>query len=464
MILTIISPGHARLILRVYFIVMMAGIAWLAEKVLQSRAKLQVIRTRSVPVHRVLGWMQGFDLIKAVWSLRQLPGGKIGYLAMVIIFALSKLADLITTTLVQQVSVQSRCAFGEGLVFNTTGQPLFTYPPVNGAPYIVVHNSQYFSLNNSCTYGIYNKVNRDTSFCAENQDIVGTWECTNGNIISYPAGYSLDAIVSDFQNRNLLYANFSASYTEFGSYYGHFAIWGNSAPSDVPGTSWEVRAAIQTNASPYDTVTMLPLSCSMSAPEAETALQSMQPWTTMQVWKMAFQGLMYYGTGTPVVVDPEAELAMLLNTMVMVQGGNNILLSVPALGEDQTQGCIAPATKIPFVVEALVLVVVGCAFGLLLLFVVYSLIIWSKDRVMKDATKHFPDNVVGWAALAAKEHQISKEQNYSGRVRQRELKNWVVGLDLVRGQRKLRVMPQNSVREEFPLQNRGYGPERGLLS
>jgi hypothetical protein len=113
MILTTISPGYVRLILRVYFIVVMAGIAWLAEKILQSRAKLQVIRTRSVPVHRVLGWMQGFDLIKAVWSLRQLPGGKIGYLAMVVIFALSKLTDLITTTLVQQVSVQSRCDFGK---------------------------------------------------------------------------------------------------------------------------------------------------------------------------------------------------------------------------------------------------------------------------------------------------------------------------------------------------------------
>jgi hypothetical protein len=179
---------------------------------------------------------------------------------------------------------------------------------------------------------------------------------------------------------------------------------------------------------------------------------------------MAFQGLMYYGTGTPVVVDPEAELAMLLNTMVMIQGGNNILLSVPALGEDQTQGCIAVATKIPFAVEGLVVIVAGCVFGLLMMLIIYVLLLWSEDQVMKDATEYFPDNVVGWAALAAKEHQISKDQNYSGRVRQRELKNWVVGLDLVRGQRKLRVMPQDSVREEFTLQNRGNWSERGLLS
>ena len=136
MIVTIVSTNHVRLILRVYFIVTIAFIAWLAEKVLQSRAKLQVIKTRKVPVNRVLGWIQGFDLLKAFFSLRQSPGGKVGYVAMVVVFSLSKVADLMTTTLVQQVPIQSRCAFGDGLVFNETGPAFFTFPPVNGAPYI----------------------------------------------------------------------------------------------------------------------------------------------------------------------------------------------------------------------------------------------------------------------------------------------------------------------------------------
>ena len=136
MILTILSASHVRLVLRVYFIVIMALIAWLAEKVLQARAKLQVIKTRKVPVNRVLGWIQGFDLLKAFFSLRQSPGGKVGYLAMLLVFLLSKGADLMTTTFVQNVPIQSRCAFGDGLVFNETGPAFFTFPPVNGAPYI----------------------------------------------------------------------------------------------------------------------------------------------------------------------------------------------------------------------------------------------------------------------------------------------------------------------------------------
>jgi hypothetical protein len=138
MIVKIISAGHVRLILRIYFIVTMAITAWLAEKVLNSRAKLQVIKTRSVPVNRALGWIQGFDLLKAVWSLRQLPGGKIGYLAMVFVFSLSKLADLITT-------------------FNETGPALFTFPPVNGAPYI--------GRSTECSFNVLDIPFSEANFC-----------------------------------------------------------------------------------------------------------------------------------------------------------------------------------------------------------------------------------------------------------------------------------------------------------
>lgn len=443
MILTVISASHARLVLRVYFLVTMAAIAWSAEKVLQSRARLQVMRTRTVPVHRVLGWMQGFDLLKAVWSLRQLPGGKIGYLAMVLVFSLSKLADLITTTLVQQVPIQSRCYFGEGLVFNETGPAFFTYPPANGAPYIVAHNSQYFSLNNTCPYGIFTKVNRATNFCAQGEDIIGTWSCSSGSVLSYPPGYSLNEIAIDFQNQDLMYSNISADRTDFGDYYSHFVMWASSATSDAADTLWDVRAAVQTNGSPYDNVTMLPLSCSMNATGAEVIASQMESLTSLQVWRLTFQGLMYYGSLTSVVDDPGQQLAMLLNTMIMVQGGNNILLSTPALDADQTEGCIILATKIPLVVEALVLIVAGVLLGLLILFISYALRLWSKDETRKKATQNFPDTVVAWAALAAKEHKISQDPNFDGQIKKRNLKNWVVGLEEGSGQQKLRIMPKD---------------------
>jgi hypothetical protein len=81
---------------------------------------------------------------------------------------------------------------------------------------------------------------------------------------------------------------------------------------------------------------MLPLSRSMDTPNAETILSQMESLKMLSIWKLAFQGLMYYDTLTPITQDPDQELAMLLNTMVTVYDGNNILLSVPALDADQT--------------------------------------------------------------------------------------------------------------------------------
>jgi hypothetical protein len=202
----------------------------------------------------------------------------------------------------------------------------------------------------------------------------------------------------------------------------------------------------------------------MNAPPVETIQSQMWSSSALNVWLLAFQGLMYYGSLTPVVEDPGKELAMLLNTMVMVYGGNNILLSVPASDADNTQGCIVMATDIPLIVEVLVLTVAGILVALITLLACYSLLFCTKDRVLKEATSHLPDTVVAWAALAAKEHQISKQGNFSGRIRQRELKNWVVGLEIINGQRKLRVMPADASSYNLPLRAAANESQRGLLA
>jgi hypothetical protein len=90
MILTDISSGNARLVLRVYFLIFVGLITWLADGVLQSRAQLKIIQHGSIRVHTALGWLQGFQLVKSVWELRQLPGGILGYSVMVILFVTFK--------------------------------------------------------------------------------------------------------------------------------------------------------------------------------------------------------------------------------------------------------------------------------------------------------------------------------------------------------------------------------------
>ncbi|RHZ46076.1 uncharacterized protein CDV56_104519 [Aspergillus thermomutatus] len=451
MILTEISPGHARLVLRVYFLIFVSLIAWLTDRVLQSRAKLQIVRKGSIRVHRTLGWLQGFQLVKSVYDLRQLPGGKLGYTVMVILFALSKVTDLLTTTFVVQVEVKSRCLFGQGLVLNTTGPFLTAAPPSNGIPYIVAHNAQYFSLNNTCPVGIYAKVNQDINFCPGTQDILGSWVCSTNATRTYSAAYNQQALATDLIQQGLLYPSPAAEYSGFADgYYNHLVLWSSSAglTSDNSSDAWNVRAAIQTNASPFDdNVTMLALSCAMDAAPAETIARAMNSTAALANWRATFQGLMYYGTGTPSVSDPERELAILLNTMTMVQGGDNILLSFPALDADQTQGCIVFATDVPLVIEALVLIVAGLFAGLVVLSIIYALRIRFTPRGVREAIKYLPDGVVGWAVKAVQEHREEDEpdQLQRVRVRRREIKNWLVGFE--GGEPRLRVFQPHSAED-----------------
>lgn len=443
MILTDISSGNARLVLRVYFLIFVGLITWLADGVLQSRAQLKIIQHGSIRVHTALGWLQGFQLVKSVWELRQLPGGILGYSVMVILFALSKATDLLTAILVVQIEVESRCLFGQGLVLNTTGPFLTTAPPSNGMPYIVAHNAQYFSLNNTCPIGIYAKVNQDVKFCPGSQDILGSWACSIDGSRTYSTAYNKQALATDLIERGLLYSSPTAEYSGFGGgYYNHFVLWSSFTGSNTDNSTdtWDVRAAIQTNASPFDdNVTMLAMSCRMNAVPAEIITGAMNTTATLEVWKATFQGLMYYGTGTPSVSNPTLELAILLNTMTMVQGGDNILLSLPALDADQTQGCIVPATYVPPVMEALVLIVGGLFIGLTLLSIVYALKLRFKRRGVRQALKYLPDGVIGWAVKAAQEHCDHGESDPGQHmtVERREIKNWLVGYEV--GEARLRL-------------------------
>jgi hypothetical protein len=84
-------------------------------------------------------------------------------------------------------------------------------------------------------------------------------------------------------------------------------------------------------------------------------------------------------------------------------------------------------------VEALVLIIAGLLVILTVLLASYALRLWAKDRVLKVVTNDLPDAVAAWAALAAKEHQLSKQAGATAQVRQMDLKNWVVGLEVLNG-------------------------------
>jgi hypothetical protein len=428
MILTEINAGHARLALRFYFILVLAIVTSFSEKVLLARARLQVIRNGSVPINRTVGWIQGGDLFKALWRLRTLPGGKLGFPLMVLVFSLAKITDLVTTARVQPVEVQSRCDFGTGMIFNLTYQTL-PFPPVNSRATLWASNAQYTSMGNSLSYsfdnqcevGIYTKVNTDSSFCADEFDTFGTWVCTAGANVTYQRNVNQNTLTLDLQNQGVLYNNASAYYWNVGSNYGgcpgqaawnQYVGWSSSAASDSAKTVWDVKAVFQSNFDPCADIELMTVDCTMEAPGAEFVQSRIQSVSALKLWVSYVQGLMYSGSYSLLVPTLTDELEIVLNTMIMVQGGGNFLLWDPTNFQldnggvvDPKQGCLILGTIIPAEVEFLVLFVALMMVAIVVTYLIYHFKVLRHARDNKEASKHVPGDVVTWAALAAKEHQ-----------------------------------------------------------
>lgn len=225
-------------------------------------------------------------------------------------------------------------------------------------------------------------------------------------------------IVNDLYERGALYEihPFEQSTTTnlLGSSFNHLAAWSTSASEDSDGTDWDVLAAVQTNWQRDQPVQMDTLKCTLDAPGARNTHQKMASLYDLRHWVATFQGLMYYGTNTPAVNNVTDELAMLLNTMVMISGGDNYLLAEPPAGGDQTQGCIKVVAYVPLVMIGLFSFVGGLFLVSILLFIVS--LSWLRrvrsglgERVVNELDT-IPQDVLEWAVLAARGQSVDTDQ------------------------------------------------------
>ncbi|KAF4434585.1 hypothetical protein F53441_13678 [Fusarium austroafricanum] len=441
MIITAISTAEVRLVLRVYFLILLALTGYLARKTLHSRAKIRILGNHSVPATRVLGSLDGLDLLLAPLRLRAFPSGPFGFAFLLLLFAIGKAADLLTSYLVVSQPIQSRCAFGQGLVFNDD-HTNFPMPPFNGRPVQVVQNAQLFAVNHSCSYGIYKKLNTDFRFCPDERDILGSWTCQSvggGTPQSYAAGTDHWLIAQDLVSGGLLYNSWWHERAQWSSgFANHLVIWSTSTSSDSEGSLWSVKAAVQTTFLPEDDIKLLPLSCTVTAPGARITLENMASVKALRNWSPIFQGLMYWGTNTTAIPDIPDALAMLLNTMTMVSGGSNYLLATPPAGEDTSQGCRVLAAYVPPTMVGIVGVVTAlgvltcsawCTIAIRLRYAKRD-VQWPKSA---REVEFLPLSVEEWAAFGARERLIAvtaqggNAGNAVAPVEATELKNFGVG-------------------------------------
>ncbi len=311
----------------------------------------------------------------------------------------------------------SRCSFGRGLVVDDNSPN--TFADWNGTPFTDLQTAQRTALNNGCKYGVYKKVNSAVNFCPDSSDTLGTWTCSYVmNNITYSSGTKNSTILEDLVSRGFLDQEwqFSSSYRVETGQFNHLTAWSTDATQDPAGSPWTVRAVIQTDYELGAEMQFNALECTVDAPGARNTIISMSSIYDIKNWGLVMQGLMYNGADTPAVSNVPDQLAMLLNTMVMISGGNNNLNSAPAADDDQNQGCLSTVAYVP---TGMVVVAISVA-ALLVVLAIAWLCAWLHLSYLKRHAKPrnpgrageielLPQAIEEWALLAARGPQAAEE-------------------------------------------------------
>jgi hypothetical protein len=324
--------------------------------------------------------------------------------------ALGIAGDLAVTTFVVSQNVPDRCDFSTGLVFNISdaNSLRFENPPPNGAPFYYLMQAQLTSLGNGGSQGIYKKVNNDTKFRADTNDLLGTWSCTQEADIGYPPKTPLPQIIGDLNRTGLIFGDnlvwaetqiVNETYQATGL-FTHALIL--TATGIGFGEAFDFKAALQVEVSMDQNITMRPMKCSLAAPLAAVAAYSLNSSATMNKWSPNMEGMFYYGADTVLSLDADKIMERLLNTMTMIQGGNDYLLAT-APANDPKYGCLKPRTNIPDGILALI----GIELVFCLLLVLSYIFDWFRLRSMDPTRRKLADRLpygqTSWIVHAVRE-------------------------------------------------------------
>jgi len=440
-----IQSSYVRIAFRVYFTVGFIVTGFLANVSLARRNRRKIANGNQVPLTAMTGWLSNASLLTAICSLRRFPGGAWLGTLMLMCTILSYLSDLAVSGLVRTVTVGARCPFGTGLVVASSlaGIPdvsiFWQSPPSNGAPYVVVQQAQLTSAANGGMVGVYWKANRDLTFRADTLDVAGQWNCTDvdDDIYYYPTA-SLTSIAADLFQRGYLYRPIppGSAYTNYGNQTtSHLILLDSSAPLYETGVTFDVRASIDMTGGAGDSKLMKSFHCTMNGSAVEWVLLNLNSSATLRNWCGSLPANVYDGTGTGAKNDTGLLLEEFLNSIVMVAGGNNYLLSTPSAtgnGGGNTQGCLAQRTSIPVEIIILFALVTIFVLGMLLDLVILAILSIPPNPAFQRLNSEFlrkvkretPNDLVGWMSQAARERGGWDD---GGEIGGKILKLWVFG-------------------------------------
>jgi hypothetical protein len=369
---------------------------------------------------------------------------------MVIVSIVTLTADLAVNILVYPTPQKGFCDFDYGLVMNwTIGVEQFIQPPPNSYPARIASNAQIFSLANGCPIGIYSKIpwSGNASFCANELDIMGTWDCQ-----VYGSDYNFDGnadayYIGDWlENNTLQYSAWSS--TEYSNRFGqqsHIVIWSSSIGYAPAGDSFNVLASVDLNGTYNEAKTMRTYQCNVVSnytldfDHIESILKQMQSNDSLAAWADGLEADLYLGDLSDIDYNVGQSIAQRLNSMTMVQGGSNIVDSTAL--DYPFYGCIGSVTYI----SPAILALIGFTGFCLLTVTFYWIILFfrlgrhalpsffhGKDT---HGIKPVPDSILSWMLQASRENALGSQPAYGESLhlggvpkKERELHNWGFGV------------------------------------
>jgi hypothetical protein len=169
--------------------------------------------------------------------------------------------------------------------------------------------------------------------------------------------------------------------------------------------------------------------CTMDGPGVQWVLSGINSTETLLEWCTVLQGSIYDGSGTPASSDAGGILERLLNSIVMVEGGNNYLTSTPETsvsGGGNTQGCLVSRASVPIEIVLLL----GLVSILLVIMIAdFFLLACRHKRATYQGQRvenvDVPNGLVSWMLRSARE---AIRDGYRERfITQMDLKFWGFG-------------------------------------
>ncbi len=355
---------------------------------------------------------------------------------MIITSILTLTSDLAVTGLVKPVTLPGLCPFTQGLVLNWgSGVETFYAPPPNGYPALIAANAQIYSgqWNNTipapyeCLVGIYRKIpwDGDSDFCGNADDVLGQWECTDlGNDYNFTPDQTPDEIRNWLYTNGLQYYN-NASYTDFVDGLGntaHLTIWSSSALSDENLEPFNVLVSVDLTATKADEKTMKTYQCEVTGQvdKINPILSQMRSVVTLNQWAPGLEGILYMGAGTAISDYAKPNLEQYLNSMTMVQGGSDTILTNYTVDNDHRfYGCVLEKSSLnPAIIAlalfaAIILIVTFVYWVVLLGFIgKHALFKKIKGDGRRKNIKPVPDSTLSWILQAARESAMTSGNTF----------------------------------------------------